>query len=88
MGRQLDQLDGGNTGSDPTGFPFGSVGLANVSCGSRCAHQTGIAFDAGYQTAVGGTPVAASSRLSFGRPVARIPVAWSRLSMSAYSPTA
>jgi hypothetical protein len=38
----------GTQGSDPTAFPFGSIGLANVSCGSGCAHQTGVAFDAGY----------------------------------------
>jgi hypothetical protein len=38
----------GAQSSDPTGFVFASAGLANVSCGSGCAHQTGIAFDVGY----------------------------------------
>ena len=34
--------------SDPTGFLFASAGLANVSCGSGCRHQTGIALEAGF----------------------------------------
>ena len=52
----------GTQGSDPTGFPFGSVGLANVSCGSGCAHQTGIAFDVGYH---GGWKHAGGSIVAF-----------------------
>ncbi len=38
----------GAQSSDPTGFVFASGGLANVSCGSGCPHQTGIALEAGY----------------------------------------
>lgn len=33
---------------DPDGFFFLSAGLANTSCGSGCANQTGIAFDGGF----------------------------------------
>jgi hypothetical protein len=52
----------GTQGSNPTGFPFGSLGLANVSCGSGCAHQTGIAFDVGYH---GGWSHAGGSIVAF-----------------------
>jgi hypothetical protein len=62
----------GLQGSDPNGFPFASVGLASVICGSAggCGHQTGIAFDAGYHGGWkygGGSVVAFVTRAHRGR---------------------
>jgi len=41
-------LMAGAQSSDSTDFLFASAGLANVSCGSRCERQTGLALNVGY----------------------------------------
>jgi hypothetical protein len=70
----------------PDAFLFVSGGLANVSCGSGCANQTGIALEAGYHigtahagVSLTGFAVRGPSGSNLAGVVAALDLGWFRL---------
>jgi hypothetical protein len=68
---------------DPDGFFFLSAGLANTSCGSGCANQTGIAVDGGLHiggryagVGLAGFVVRAPERSNLSGVVVSLDVGW------------